>query len=98
MPKKILQTGYTTNTHEKRYSYFMDKIFPSLLTAALAAGFALVAMYFTVNTLSTRVGALETGSARKDVIEKELEPIKEDIKEVKQDVKDIKAFLLGEKD
>lgn len=79
-------------------SYFMDKILPSLITAALAAGFGLVGMYFAIGTLSNRVGALEAVSVRKDVLEETLEPIKEDVLEIKSDVKesrvDIKEILM----
>lgn len=83
-------------------SYFMDKIFPSLVTAALAAGFGLIGMYFAVNALSNRVSALESESVRKDVLLEALNPIKTDIVEMKKDVSttktdvaEIKGILQG---
>ncbi len=83
-------------------SYFMDKIFPSLVTAALAAGFGLIGMYFAVNALSTRVSALEAESVRKDVLLEALSPIKTDLTTMKTDVSttktdvaEIKGILRG---
>ncbi len=59
------------------YSYFMDKIFPSLVTASISAGIVLVTMFFRLNAVASAVDALEANSVRKDVLTETLQPMKD---------------------
>lgn len=68
--------------------YFMDKIFPTLLTSAVTGLFLVIAMYFRINAVAERVFAIETTYARQDVLSVDLSSIKSDITEMKQDTKD----------
>lgn len=78
-------------------SFFMEYIFPTLLTGAVAASLNLVGMYFAVRSLDYRVSAVESTYVRKDVLKPQLDQIVADILEIKQDqdivAADVKELL-----
>lgn len=74
------------------------QILTEVVRGAIVAGFVLVGMYFTVNSNTHRIEAIE--NSRSELVPEFIE-VKtqvanqtDDIKEIKQDVKDIKNFLL----
>lgn len=48
-------------------SYFMDKLFPTLINATFSAGIVLIIMYFRLNAVADAVEELKRDTVEKDV-------------------------------
>lgn len=48
-------------------SYFMDKLFPTLINATFSAGIVLIIMYFRLNAVADAVVELKRDTVEKDV-------------------------------
>lgn len=78
-------------------SYFMARILPLLIGAAMAAGFNLIITHFTVSALVGRVDALTNEKVNQAVYDAEQRAILEKLsvmvetqKEIKADIKEIR--------